>query len=425
MFSKLIKKVFKETTNIADITPATFNATGIYNPRYGKQKIYVTGQGGTGTYTPGNPYDNSYTNSGTYTPGSPYDNSYTNSGTYTPGNPFNNSYTNLGTYTPGNPFDNSYTNSGTYTPGSPYDNSYTNSGTYTPGNPFDNSYTNSPVVVAPLLGVKVGTNYYTYGTYWVNYTTLSPNTVGQYYNGRQDLAGGTNLYNNYAATPYSTPFVPQTYIVLTGAVPPSYSVFPFSQTNADVYGNVPGSTTPGNYVAGNTGVYAGTYTPGNYVAGNTGVYAGTYTSGNYVAGNTGVYAGTYTSGNYVAGNTGVYAGTYTSGNYVAGNTGVYAGTYTSGNYVAGNTGVYAGTYTPGNYVAGNSGTYSATVNAGSSTNVFGVTLPGGYGGSASIVPLTIAIPVTTYGTSPGSTYSTSPISITVPSGGYVTITFTL
>ena len=357
MFSKLIKKVFKETTNIADITPATFNATGIYNPRYGKQKIYVTGQGGTGTYTPGNPYDNSYTNSGTYTPGNPFDNSYTNSGTYTPGNPFNNSYT----------------NSGTYTPGSPYDNSYTNAGNYTPGNPYDNSYTNSPVVVAPLLGVKVGTNYYVYGTYWVNYTTLSPTSSGQYYNGRQDIASGSNLYNNYAATPYSSPVTPSTYIVM-GFVPPSYTVFPFTPTYADVYGNVPGSTTPGNYVAGNTGVYAGTYTPGNYVAGNSGVYAGTYTSGNYVAGNTGVYAGTYT---------------------------------------------------PGNYVAGNSGTYSATVNAGSSTNVFGVTLPGGYGGSASIVPLTIAIPVTTYGTSPGSTYSTSPISITVPSGGYVTITFTL
>jgi hypothetical protein len=266
MIGKFFSRVIKELTP-ADTTPVTLNATGNYNPRYGKQKIYVSGKGGSGTSTPGNPYDNSYTNAGNYTP----------------------------------------------------------------GNPYDNSYTNLPVVVAPLLGVKVGTNYYVYGTYWVNYTTLSPTSSGQYYNGRQDIASGSNLYNNYAATPYSSPFIPSTYTVM-GFVPPSYTVIPFSPTWADVYGNVPGSTTPGNYVAGNSGVYAGTYTPGNYVAGY-------------------------------------------------------------------------------------SGTYAATVTTGSSTNVFGVSLPGGYGSAAPVVPSTAGTSV--------PTYSTTPISITVPAGGYVTITFTL
>jgi hypothetical protein len=99
MFSKLVLKLFKETTNISDISPVTFNTPGAYNPRYGKQKVYVTGRGGTGTTTPGNVYDNSYTNQSTYTPGNYYSNAYTNAGTYTsagvsPG------YTNPPTYVP-------------------------------------------------------------------------------------------------------------------------------------------------------------------------------------------------------------------------------------------------------------------------------------------------------------------------------------
>jgi hypothetical protein len=68
MFSKLFKMLLHETTNVADTTAVTFNTSGTYNPKYGKQKVYVTGRGGTGTTVPGNYFDNSYTNAGTYTP---------------------------------------------------------------------------------------------------------------------------------------------------------------------------------------------------------------------------------------------------------------------------------------------------------------------------------------------------------------------
>ena len=70
MFSKLFKKLLSETTNVADTTAVTFNTSGNYNPKYGKQKVYVSGRGGTGTTVPGNYFDNSYSNAGSYSPAS-------------------------------------------------------------------------------------------------------------------------------------------------------------------------------------------------------------------------------------------------------------------------------------------------------------------------------------------------------------------
>lgn len=60
MFSRLINKLFKETTNIADISPVTFNSPGTYNPRYGKSKVTFVGRGGAGTYNSG--YETGYWN---------------------------------------------------------------------------------------------------------------------------------------------------------------------------------------------------------------------------------------------------------------------------------------------------------------------------------------------------------------------------
>jgi hypothetical protein len=289
MIGKFFSRIIKEITP-ADTTPVTLNASGTYNPRYGKHKIYVSGKAENGSTSPGSDYY-------TVVPGSDY-----------------------------------YR----VVPGFDYYNVVL-------GTPFDNSYTNLPTVVAPLNGVKVGTNTYVYGTFWVNYQTLSPTSSGQYYNGRQDLSYGNSLYNNYAATPYSAPSVPSTYIVM-GFVPPSYYLSPMFSVTNDVYGNVPGSTTPGVFVQGTTGRYADTYP---------------------------------------------YAGTYAPTNE-------YAGTYAP-------TTQYAGTYAPVYYT-------------GSSTNVFGVSIAGGISTTASVVPPTLVNANPVYGT---------PVQITVPPGGYVTITFKL
>ena len=67
MFSRLIKKVFTETTNIADVTPVTFNATGNYNPRYGKHREYVSGKGADGSYIAGTANYNTVAGTANYT----------------------------------------------------------------------------------------------------------------------------------------------------------------------------------------------------------------------------------------------------------------------------------------------------------------------------------------------------------------------
>jgi hypothetical protein len=53
MFKNFIKNLFKEPTNVADISPVTFNSPGTYNPRYGKAKVKFVGRGGSGSYSPG------------------------------------------------------------------------------------------------------------------------------------------------------------------------------------------------------------------------------------------------------------------------------------------------------------------------------------------------------------------------------------
>jgi len=237
--------MIKELTP-ADMSPVTLNATGNYNPRYGKQHIYVSGKGGTGTYTPGNPYDNSYTNAG-----------------------------------------------------------YTNAGYYQPA----------------LTGVVVGYMVTTFSPSPSYGTTAGiPGSWYQYSNAAYATTTYNNLYPGVYWSPPSTVYWPATYTgPYPGPIAPSPFIWAQSGTSAGV-GNVPASYTPGNYVAGN-------------------------------------------------------------------------------------------------YVAGTSGINADTANVGAPTNVFGVAIPGGYGGAATAIP-------TTLGTSVPS-YSTTPISITVPSGGYVTITFTL
>jgi hypothetical protein len=77
MFSRLIKNLFKETTNVTDVSPVTFNSSGSYNPKYGKKQIIITGQGAAGNFVPStvNPFIPAGANPGPFDGG---DNSYNN-----------------------------------------------------------------------------------------------------------------------------------------------------------------------------------------------------------------------------------------------------------------------------------------------------------------------------------------------------------
>ena len=166
MFSKLVKALFKETTNTKDISSVTFNSSGTYNPRYGKQKVYVSGKGGDGSYAAGTPYYNyspaySYNqyvggNSGTgYNPVVP-GNSGTNSPYYNPPQPmpgffYPGNYSNIyGTYFPGG-YQPPYSVSN-LVPGTSYSNPPSGGNEYY----YDNSYSYS--VYVPASTPYGGTN---------------------------------------------------------------------------------------------------------------------------------------------------------------------------------------------------------------------------------------------------------------------------
>lgn len=168
MIGKLFSRIIRETTNIADVSPIIFSAPGTYNPRYGKQKVTVTGKAQDGGTIAGTPYYN-------YVAGYYYDNSYSYTATYPP---TAGTYT-AGAYTPGNTvsvpmfgqipmsyYDNSngqywsyfvsypappyiYTNAGTYNqpyysgdvPGTPYTvNVAGTSGFVPPSSPYAGTY---------------------------------------------------------------------------------------------------------------------------------------------------------------------------------------------------------------------------------------------------------------------------------------------
>jgi hypothetical protein len=210
MIGKFFSRVIKELTP-ADTSPVTLNVTGTYNPRYGKQKIYVSGRGGTAIATSGNPFDNSYTNAGVTTPGNPYNNSTYNSGNYNP------STAQSGTT--------SYVVTGGYW-GETYNS--TNKIVYH----FTN-WTASETFTATAPGFTPS-NTYRGTTGWTYYSATDP----QYGIGYQ------NAINTNASNYYTIPGVP-------------WSIYVAGNTgvNASYY-------TPGNYVAGNTGVYATNYSVG-------------------------------------------------------------------------------------------------------------------------------------------------------------------
>jgi hypothetical protein len=297
MFSKLIKNLFKETTNVTDITPVTFNSSGSYNPKYGKKKIIITGKGGDGFFVASN--INPYIPAGA-----------------TPGN-----------WDGGN---NSYYNNPTPVSGAP--------ASFYPGVP-SSFY---PGVPSSFYPGDLGGNF----ANW-NYTT-------------QVVANGTNA----VYTPGGTTLV-------------GY----YSNTNPSGNSNpsVPWYTTNDP-----------TYTPGNLNFAPTEVITGSNVNPPI---SSSFYPGVASSFN---------PGVPSS--YFAGNSPYsIAGTLVPGN---------ANYYPPTPYPATPSTSNPAYSNTGPSSNIDNVSLPGGYGSAATVSNTSLNL----------RPYDKNTKSVTVPSGGYVTVT---
>jgi len=317
MISKLFRVLKSETTNIADISPVTFNASGSYNPRYGKQRIGVTGKGQDGTVTPGNAYYN-------YTAGTANYNTVAGTANYN------------------------------YSPATAY---YSYSPAY--------SYTNT-VAGNAYYNTVAGNAYYNTvaGNAYYNYSPGTPSGGGFNFSSTGGTAG---IYSGGLVYGYDMRgYPPYTFIGSDGG---TVSVSYYGSTNAPTYSYA--GTNPSTYP------YAGT-NPSTYP------YAGT---------NPSTYPSVYVPASSP------YAGT---------NPVTYP--YAGSNPV---TYPYAGTNAPTYPYAG---TNASVSNTGANASALGIALSGGYGGAASVVSATPAISATKFNT---------PTAITVPSGGYVTLTFTL
>jgi hypothetical protein len=329
MFSKLIKNLFKETTNIRDISPITFNASGNYDARYGKQHVSISGKAQDGSFSAGYNFDNTY---------------------------------------------------------------YVTNADY--NNPISHPYTDTETVIADTL-TRGGTAW-TYtaedrDTYVANATQTSYNraalvTIVQGYAYSLGNASTTGYFHKQYISPraFDDGSTPYTYYSPTGTYWYLYSA-QIRPTGIPVY-----------------------YTAYSYNAAvPPGWYSGTY------------YFPTYpTNGDYdissVTSN--AVSGMNTPNVYGVWNL-EYQNTYYSVWITYGWTqlGVATGNYTT-TTIPGTTGTYNPVTNTGSSTNVLGISFPGGVGTTASYIPSTTVQPSIL----PKYRNSTS---VTVPSGGYVTITF--
>lgn len=401
MFTKFIKNLFKETTNVATTGSVTLNTTGNYNPKYGKQHIIISGKGGTGSYTAGT---ENYITVG--------------------GNVEYNTVTGFDVYNPSNSV--AATSSGVDT-GTNVENAGDwygkNVNETTSPAPRNYVYSNTPAVVNTGTPNSAGYNqwytdiiyeYYVaipfdpgntanYNASTQNETTYIPATPGTigyrtsvtdaysliYGSGAPNTANTTTWYRYWLAYDITV-----TYSALyTASVPAGYSSPVHSNAYYQVFANSMPKTTflPADDVAGGA--------TNNPVLGVIPVQpvAGTFnteTIKNYNTPTT--YSGFHRVHDVVHSyHTGANAftqlGTYESTNNP---------TYPS--YTNSPTSQYAGTNNP-------------STNTGQSTNVFGVSIPGGYGGAATAILPTIAPYL--------SVNKLTSVSITVPSGGYVTITY--
>jgi hypothetical protein len=214
----------------------TFNTSGTYNPRYGKQKVYVTGKAQDGSYVPGNANYNIVPGNANYNtiPGTAY---YS----YSPGysNPSVPGYTNPPI--PGN----SYV-SGGYTFGYMTQQLYTvSSGTYTVNtNP-----------VGYFAYAYVPSDYYAtdrYGTVYLHFTIFSYNVD---YSTNPSTPGNTNSPSpgNYVSPSYPYAGTNPTNYSYSGTNPTNY---PYASTNPDVATTGSGYSLLGVYFPGGYGTTA-------------------------------------------------------------------------------------------------------------------------------------------------------------------------
>lgn len=347
MFSKLITKLFKETTNVTDISPVTFNSSGTYDPRYGKQKIYVAGKASDGIYIAGNANYN-------YVAGYNYDNSYT----------------------------------------------YNQQATYDP-----------TTVAAPG-----GEQYWTYNTVKVAYAVATAAGEGAptsvYYvttgSGGSAYPGAGNF--GYAITYETAQYqYPSAVSFNSGSTTNSPTNYPPPVAGYNLWsGNILYDSAPQyafNYVTG-TGP-----TPSPYAFFDGYAYQeGSYQYDGAVAGTNypSPVAGTTNPPN-VYGAWDIITGTQYKYTRIWSPYNVPGNTYYYNVYVPGNSG-----YVPPAYPYAN--TNPAYITTGTSTNVLNVPIPGGYGAPATPVPATMVIQKPIYKVSQA---------VTIPTGGYVTITFSI
>jgi len=397
MIGKFFSRVIKELTP-ADTTPVTFNATGNYNPRYGKQHIYVSGKGGAGTYVSGTANYNTIGGNAEY-------NTVTGSDVYNPSNYVPASSGGVDTGTTNQKVANIYgstVNETSFTPGN-YVNSVqgpVNAGTpnaagyniwytaityqyyvaiaFSPGNTAATYNSSNQNYNAAASGARLGYIIYTYGTYFLTYSKGSPYTT-----------------NTATVTQFTT-------------------AYNFSLTYNYLYiaSDVPSSNS-GSYVQTST-----SYTEPRYTAkpASSTVYGYNY-SAEMIGYGSSFGTGTYNTQNISTYNTPTTYSAFDVMQNVVNSYHIGSTAFTQlGTYKSTNTPTYPYSYSNSPTYAYGS-TNADTFNTGPSTNVFGVAITGGYGGNATAISPTLSTtPLPVYGV---------PISITVPTGGYVTITFTL
>jgi hypothetical protein len=388
MIGKFFSRVIKELTP-ADTTTVTFNSSGTYNPRYGKQKVYVSGRGGTGASYPSSVpgQDVAASGTGVYNQGSQNLANTYNQGSQNLANTYNQGSQNLAnTYNQG-----SQNLANTYNQGS-----QNLANTYNQGSQgLANTYNQGSQNLA---------NTYNQG---------SQNLANTYNQGSQNLTGGLNTNNVAGSSTVYNGTTPGTFYPSNSwwmYYSEYYSTANSSTNYGGGYGNsttLPSPVDDWDYDVNNDAArYLQNYfsleeLPSGYNAptpgGNpSGSYNTNYNSRNPAYNST--YSGTNQQYNAA------YSGTNQQYNAA------YSGTNQQYNAAyLGNTQQYNAAYT-------NSATNYPASYTGASTSLFGVTLPGGTYGVALDTPDTLATSV--------PAYSTTPISITVPTGGYVTIKFT-
>jgi hypothetical protein len=245
MFGKLISKIFKETTNVADISPVTFNASGTYNPRYGKQKVYVTGKAQDGSYVPGNANYNTVPGNANYNtvPGTAYYN-------YISTSPYYN-------YSPG------YTNSipGNYnTPTTSFFITESRNVSYAGGPPSPPGSTGNMTYYFYAASIPSP-----YG--WTNTLTNNTNyTLSITYSGSASTVPGTSnppSPGNYVPPSYPYAGSNPAYYQYAGTNPTNYqyastnpTVYPYAGANPDVATTGSGYSLLGVYFPGGYGTTA-------------------------------------------------------------------------------------------------------------------------------------------------------------------------